>query len=299
MSILDFSGRILSVGIFSSKLMIRFISPAKDLSDFVKEYWVWEGIRSSELPWILPSYEPELVFHFSEPPVLLFPDSSRYNLDRIHWIGPQTRRWKVESKTPLELASIRFHPGALWELYSISSAEISDRFPPLSEVLEFRSDKNFRIYRKGSDLSAHLDSFLRSNIGKKREIPVFLKSALEALKKAARVDELASELGISRKQLDRKFKKIYGLSPKDFRKLHRVLTLVRNPMHYKNINEHVRLTDIALESGYSDQPHLIKEFKEISGISPKEWFDFYKKMSHFYNSDSEKSVIKGIREGKI
>lgn len=54
------------------------------------------------------------------------------------------------------------------------------------------------------------------------------------------------------------------------------------------------LTDIAYESDYYDQAHFIKDFKEFTGLTPKEFLKdekmalssiLYKKLilSHFYN----------------
>ena len=269
--------------------MTRFFAPSEKLSSYVKEYWVWESVNTKDLPWILPSYGPELVFHLGTPPRVCFDESPQIQLTNVHWVGPQTRRWKLESDFPVQVVSVRFLPGAIYECYSIKGNELTDSF--------FSAEKYFRgtdIHSFRQDLSVTdkanipetLNLFLTKNLQNKEDIPPYIRFALiRLMKEPEKITDLANRLQISRKQLDRKFKEVYGLSPKDFRKIHRLLSMIRNPIHYKSRNEHSKLTELAHHFDYSDQSHLIHDFKNISGVLPKEWFDLYEKMSHFYNSD--------------
>jgi AraC-like DNA-binding protein len=83
------------------------------------------------------------------------------------------------------------------------------------------------------------------------------------------IESLSKEFNISARQLERKFSSAVGLSPKFFTRIIRfqnIFRLVQN----KQINS---LTMLSYESGYYDQAHFIKDFKEFSGINPRSFFN--------------------------
>ena len=85
----------------------------------------------------------------------------------------------------------------------------------------------------------------------------------------ADVESLAFQSGISVRQFERNTKHYTGFSPKLFSRLMRFQASLRLPVKH-NITS---LTDLAYRAGYFDQSHFIREFKEFSGISPKEYFN--------------------------
>ena len=87
---------------------------------------------------------------------------------------------------------------------------------------------------------------------------------IDAAHGALRIDDLSDELGFSRKHLHAKFIDELGLSPKryaDVRRFSRVMERLRT----KSFRD---LASLALELGYSDQSHLAREVKRLSGNSP-------------------------------
>jgi transcriptional regulator GlxA family with amidase domain len=81
---------------------------------------------------------------------------------------------------------------------------------------------------------------------------------------AARVDELAAAVGLSERQLRRRFSVAVGLRPKAYGRvvrLHAALSLAGS-------SARPRWADIAQQCGFYDQPHLIAEFRAATGRSP-------------------------------
>ena len=66
----------------------------------------------------------------------------------------------------------------------------------------------------------------------------------------------------------RKISKTIGLSPKQLSKTIRLQTTLKTLLNQKKS----KLTDLAYENEYFDQSHFIKDFKEFTGISPKEFY---------------------------
>lgn len=83
---------------------------------------------------------------------------------------------------------------------------------------------------------------------------------------ALSINELASDLDISVRHLSRGFKAAFGTGPKQFARLARVEKAVaaRRDGH--------RWSDIAHACGFSDQAHLIHDFRAIIGAAPEEIF---------------------------
>ena len=81
------------------------------------------------------------------------------------------------------------------------------------------------------------------------------------------VQELANEVGWSRRHLSDRFHAEYGLAPKVTARVLRfeqaVGRLKRRPT--------TRLADLAADFGYADQAHLTREWHSIAGCSPRQW----------------------------
>jgi AraC-like DNA-binding protein len=81
------------------------------------------------------------------------------------------------------------------------------------------------------------------------------------------VQELASEVGWSRRHLTDRFTKEFGLPPKVVARVlrfERVTTSLR-------LRPQTRLADLSAAAGYADQAHLTREFRAIAGCSPSQW----------------------------
>jgi len=77
----------------------------------------------------------------------------------------------------------------------------------------------------------------------------------------------AQALGVGERRLERAFDLAVGLSPKRFARALRFLGAVR---------EIGRLAvrpgaAVAMDSGYADQPHFIREFKRLAGVTPAQF----------------------------
>ena len=81
------------------------------------------------------------------------------------------------------------------------------------------------------------------------------------------VHNLASRSHLSLSQFERRFKQLTSVSPKTFARLVRFQAiahcLIRDPSH--------RVADLAYEFGYTDQAHLIRDFKTFAARTPGEF----------------------------
>ncbi|WP_433021958.1 helix-turn-helix domain-containing protein [Kribbella sp. CA-294648] len=81
------------------------------------------------------------------------------------------------------------------------------------------------------------------------------------------VQELAQEVGWSRRHLTERFRAEYGLTPKVAARVLRFEQAVRRLKQ----KPHTRLADLAADLGYADQAHLTREWHALAGCSPRQW----------------------------
>ncbi|WP_157535031.1 AraC family transcriptional regulator [Nocardia inohanensis] len=84
---------------------------------------------------------------------------------------------------------------------------------------------------------------------------------------AVRVAAVAAEIGWSRRHLANRFTAEFGVTPKDavriarFERSHRMLRLPQAPA----------LAETAVATGYYDQAHMAREWRELAGMPPSVW----------------------------
>jgi AraC-like DNA-binding protein len=81
------------------------------------------------------------------------------------------------------------------------------------------------------------------------------------------VQELATEVGWSRRHLTDRFTAEFGLAPKVAA---RVLRFERVTGQLRR-QPRTRLAELSATVGYADQAHLTREFRTIAGCSPRQW----------------------------
>jgi AraC-like DNA-binding protein len=96
------------------------------------------------------------------------------------------------------------------------------------------------------------------------------------------LDEIIKYLNISARRLRDLFSTHLGISPKHYSRLSRF-----NHVTARVTNNKSSLTEIALATGYFDQAHFIREFREFGGLSPNQFRKLSDKNAEFYNFEKQ------------
>ena len=115
-----------------------------------------------------------------------------------------------------------------------------------------------------------IEKFLFDKLNDKTIIDNIVKTTIDTLlstKGSAQINKILKHDLSKRRQLERKFLEQIGISPKQLGKVIRLQSAIKVLLNKEAEN----LTDIAYKSEYYDQSHFIKDFKEFTGISPKEF----------------------------
>ena len=82
------------------------------------------------------------------------------------------------------------------------------------------------------------------------------------------VKNLAKQIQLSNRQMERKFQEIVGFTAKRFCRIRRF----NQTLGSLKLNSSNEWAEIALKNGFADQAHLIREFKYFTGQSPKKYW---------------------------
>ncbi len=151
-------------------------------------------------------------------------------------------------------------------------AELTDRVLPLDAILgqEARLLCEPLLHARDRDARiAHLDAALARCFDRAAPLDARPARALWLLRHRPTLDiaEIARDIGWSRKHLAQQTKDAVGVGPRSFRRLLRFQRLTG------------RLRDVsrrdwamlALDAGYCDQSHMIREFREFADLTPSDY----------------------------
>lgn len=251
--------------------------PHPHLEALIKCYWTLEvPIQpAATRQRILPDGCIEMIF-------ILGDDVKRYTSEEAYILQPRTmvlgqisEPFFVEPTGVVHSFAIRFYPYGFANFTSIPIKALANRETPLGLLLgeKIAGDLEHGIVHavNTAERIAIMDDFFLHKLKEHMIVDNILKSTVDMMLSAkgniTTSSLLKGELS-KRRQLERKFFKQVGMSPKQLGKVIRLQAALKMLLNRKSEN----LTSIAYESQYYDQAHFIKDFKEFTGVSPKEFY---------------------------
>jgi len=132
----------------------------------------------------------------------------------------------------------------------------------LSDVRETR----LQILEMERFLTSQIHAWNGDSVG---EISPQIEAAVQMIRNTegrSSIAAIARHAAMSQSSLERHFRVAVGASPKKLSRLARLQHVCRLWETGKT------LTEIAFEAGYSDQPHMVHDFRRFTGMSPEEFF---------------------------
>lgn len=266
--------------------------PPEPLSKLVKCVWIMESTAggSDKHERIVPDGCTEIVFNLADPFEQLCADGSRERQPLTLLVGQMQRPVLIGPTGRVHLLGIRFWPAGAHPLLRIPQNEIANQVLNLDCVLGgFARELQSRIAEANSVTErmrvVHAALCERLNDVRNEDRAVFAATRF-ILRTGGRLSirELAFRIGINPRTLDRRFNECVGVSPKSLSRIVRfqqVLRMVQaNAIEWETgAQDWAR---VAVECGYYDQPHFIREFKTFAGKEPTSYFAEENAMSdHF------------------
>ncbi|MFY9309167.1 MAG: helix-turn-helix domain-containing protein [Bacteroidia bacterium] len=258
-------------------------APCTTLSAFVKCYWDLKASKEikPEKQRIVPDGCMEMIFHYGDLFKQHFKDGRYIVQPRSFVFGQITNPLYIEPTGETGIFAIRFHPDGFTPFSTMSICDMQNRAVSLQELFGYEGlllENEILSALTNEDRVGKIESFLINRLLTPESIDQITKSCVETIMRLngqLSVNELAQNLKINRRQLERKFSSVIGLSPKQLSKIIRLqatLKMLEN-------NQFTNLTSVANEGNYYDQAHFIKDFQEFTGLSPKKFYSNKLKMS--------------------
>lgn len=252
----------------------REFHPPSPLSTVIECLWTLESDTedpAARPEKILPDGCVELILNFGAR-FLQHVDNTTRLQPRTFVAGQLTRPLLIAPTGPVQLIGIRFHPGGTAPFFRLPMYHLTDHIVELGaferkleSLLVGGTEDVALITDKVSALERVLTQLLVEHT---RDMKVLQTAArIVASGGMIPIDTLALDAGISSRQLERKFLAEIGVGPKLLSRILRFQQVFRAV----DANE-TRWPVIALDCGYYDQAHLIRDFRQFAQQTPSVLF---------------------------
>ena len=173
--------------------------------------------------------------------------------------GPDTRARLVALAPRSRLVGVRLRPGAASAVFGLPASELRDISPDAADVLG-RAEAAALLEGLASGRNQHALLLGAVERWAVEPDPLIAAAVLALGRPRVRVGAVASELGVSARQLQRRISDAVGYGPKMLQRVLRFRRLQALPP--------APLVELALDAGYADQAHMTADVTELAGIPP-------------------------------
>lgn len=252
--ILDFSSAL-------TRFTLHRYTPAADLQSWIESYWAVE--------WDLPEGQAHRQTNLSHASinVAIEPEAAL-----LYGVPERTFVRTIRGKG--HVFGIKFRPGGFFPFYGAPVSVLTGKSIPFSDVCG--SDgrlwaQAMAAASRDDDQVVLADSFWRlqrcASASRFSEGPSLSTLAAERImndRSLLTVAQAAMKAGVDVRALQRLFRREVGISPKE------VIRRIRLQESAERLASDPRLScgELALEMGYFDQAHFIRDFKAVVGVPP-------------------------------
>jgi AraC-like DNA-binding protein len=250
---------------------VRPAPPLADAIDSYSDYWEVTGGFTARRE--MPGIEPVLIVNLGEPIEIVGGDGREIRLGAGEGFAGATHTRSAISRSSGAQRGVHVHMplSTMKRLLGLPLHELADRTVALSdfgpwgralneELVEARS-----VAQRAAMLDKHLAARLADTPDERADVAHAV--AMLAQRPDIRIEALAADLGWSRKQLGRHVREATGVGPRLFRRLARFSRLVARIQR----REIASWTELALDGGWFDQPHMLRDFRDFAGVTPREF----------------------------
>ncbi len=215
---------------------------------------------------VLPDTCAELFINYTEAPLAII-DNELHRRSVVTF--RMSRPMDVQMRKGTGCLAVCFYPGMAYRFFHLSMHELTDTTAALADIWKDMAAEIEEKLANAPDNAVRV-AVVQHYLARQLTIGQDDKQVARCLYQAQlssgplSVKQLTENTGISQRHLSRRFQQCIGLSPKEYLRVNR---FVRSLQHLKNYP--VRsLTDIAYESGYYDQAHFIRDYRDFTGHTP-------------------------------
>jgi AraC-like DNA-binding protein len=234
----------------------EFIAPAQLASRFLC-FWTQTiiGTQGAYEHRVLPDACIDIVLINDEPPMVFGP-----------WTVPLIARLAVGTV----ITGARLHPGRANWLLGIPASELLNQAIPVAALKGPMEAVRLEKVSEEPDPAARLSALAQVLLAAVESSARFDQGVLAGIQWLSRhpydhVEQLSHWLGISGRQVHRRFSAAIGYGPKMFQSVLRFQRLLKTA---RETSMEQSLADLAASAGYADQAHMTRDIHRFAKIRP-------------------------------
>lgn len=185
-------------------------------------------------------------------------------------VGPHTHAGTgLRFEGSIDSFAIFLQPAALWSLFRVPTGAVTETHYDAEDVLGAPVAELWHVLAETPDLADRIraaETFLLQSANFEPEETATTVAASLLARRGGRIaiHDLASRMHVSVRELERSFLREMGIAPKRFARVARFQAALDARVGRPDRS----WLDIAIDSGYHDQMHLVHEFQSLCGLSP-------------------------------
>ncbi len=251
--------------------------PDADLGTLVKCYWTLSIPK--EVPksrqQVLPDGCMDMIFNLGDDVKRILPDDTYMIQPRSFILGQIIKPMWIEPMGKVETFAVRFYPGSFSYFTHVPMTELADKDTELNSLFDGKKVAQIESAILNAESTNErillIEKFLLILLKEAVDVPGLVKFVIDQILQTSgtvSIKEAMKDNLSQRRNLERKFVKRVGTSPKQLCRAIRFQKTLKTML-----NSNKTLTDVGYENEFFDQAHFIKDFKDVTGISPKEFLE--------------------------
>lgn len=246
--------------------------PAAALRPWIDKLWALRDAPAHERERILPSGTLELVFNLHEDELRIYRDGELAPCSRLPGAivsGAYDRSFTIDTREHASVLGVHFKPGGAAALLGVPLGSLRNAHVPLdalwggARLLRERLCAARGVTERFQLLEAELCLRLVGAAGSLEPHPA-MSQALAGLASGASVRSVVSRAALSHRRFLELFTASVGTTPKVFARVCRFRRALEEAAGLPTPD----WTRVAVDAGYFDQSHMIREFMELGGCAP-------------------------------
>ena len=249
--------------------------PAPILGPYIKEYLVLHMRFGKELPPPIKAYpvhpEEGMTFVIRGTKTAETVETGAFNVrPRTCIFGLPIARQNLHLPSEYMMVHVRFQPGAIHKLLRIPMYELLHQYVEAQVILgrEINDVEDQLAHTTTYDeLPLILDRYFTKKVARVKfgfEPIDKIGSIILSNPQGFNLSQTASDACLSFRQFEKRFERQVGVTPKYFARICRFY----QAYSLKDARQELDWLSIAIQTGYSDYQHLVKDFKQFAGVTP-------------------------------
>lgn len=236
--------------------------PCEKLSSFVEHFWF--------VGWDLRGQPEQTVSTLPHPSAHLVFEAGL----TAEIVGVHTQRFVRRLSNQGNVFAVKFRPGGFYTFYKRNLILLRNQRVPIESVFGMGGATLGTLIENTKDNEQRMqlaEQFLMDHSPAADDSLALVTNIFALIRQdpsITSIDPICERFNISMRQLQRVFTRYVGVAPKWVLQRHRLHEILA----YTHVREKPDWVQLAMQLGYNDQAHFIKDFKQSVGMTPEEYW---------------------------